>query len=631
MASLTNTKIKDTYDGLLKTTDNDALGGTYKLITDGLGNSSGLYLGTGGRLGIGTSSPSDNLEVNGAIRIADQYELKFGGTTASIFGSSSLNQLRFYTNNSERLRIDSSGNVTIRSGNKLILNRPDNSIDSEISTDSSGTLILNSRNGEGFDFQNGGTSFFTADSSGRLGLGTSSPSANLHISGTSDVGLRIKSGASSLSYIDFDDADSGTPSGSIAYNNIVDAMTFATGGSNTERLRIESTGDIKFNLDSITDTRSLNFPYYNASNAKTEIKTTATGDFRQHFDILMNTAQSDSAPTSVFRIDSSGRVLIGTSSYATFDMAVINGSDSVANDLTLKGPNTSQVRLNFSDPDENGVGELGYNHSTNSMRIVTNGVERMVVDSSGQVGIGTSSPDFLLSTSGTGTNRISVNSTDSGTSGVYFRVLSGGSMIGNGTIATQSNGDMKFFTGTSSEAERMTITSGGDIWIGRNNDAFTDTGYVFFEGGTSYQIVDGGACQLLKRKTTDGEIVRFYKDTSQVGNISVTGTATAYNTSSDYRLKENVVDLTGALDRVDQLEPKRFNFIADEDTTVDGFLAHEVQDIVPEAVTGEKDAVDDEGNPQYQGIDQSKIVPLLVGAIKELKAEIETLKSQINS
>ena len=89
--------------------------------------------------------------------------------------------------------------------------------------------------------------------------------------------------------------------------------------------------------------------------------------------------------------------------------------------------------------------------------------------------------------------------------------------------------------------------------------------------------------------------------------------------------------MQGALDRVDQLEPKRFNFIADEDTTVDGFLAHEVQDIVPEAVTGEKDAVDEEGNPQYQGIDQSKIVPLLVGAIKELKAEIETLKSQINS
>ena len=89
--------------------------------------------------------------------------------------------------------------------------------------------------------------------------------------------------------------------------------------------------------------------------------------------------------------------------------------------------------------------------------------------------------------------------------------------------------------------------------------------------------------------------------------------------------------MTGALDRVDQLKPSRFSFIGEPDTTVDGFLAHEVEDIVPEAITGEKDAVDDEGNPIYQGIDQSKIVPLLVGAIKELKAEIEVLKARLDS
>ena len=88
--------------------------------------------------------------------------------------------------------------------------------------------------------------------------------------------------------------------------------------------------------------------------------------------------------------------------------------------------------------------------------------------------------------------------------------------------------------------------------------------------------------------------------------------------------------MTDALDRVSNLKPSRFNFIGEE-KTVDGFLAHEVSDIVPEAISGEKDAVDDKGNPIYQGIDQSKLVPLLVGAIQELKAEIETLKSQINN
>jgi hypothetical protein len=116
---------------------------------------------------------------------------------------------------------------------------------------------------------------------------------------------------------------------------------------------------------------------------------------------------------------------------------------------------------------------------------------------------------------------------------------------------------------------------------------------------------------------------------SLVGSIGVNASATAYNTSSDYRLKENVIDLTGAADRVQQLAPKRFNFIADADKTVDGFLAHEVADIVPEAITGEKDAVDADGNPEYQGIDQSKIVPLLTAALQEALTKIDALEARI--
>ena len=86
--------------------------------------------------------------------------------------------------------------------------------------------------------------------------------------------------------------------------------------------------------------------------------------------------------------------------------------------------------------------------------------------------------------------------------------------------------------------------------------------------------------------------------------------------------------MTGAIDRVKQLNPSRFNFIADPDATVDGFLAHEAATVVPEAVTGTKDAVDDEGNPEYQGIDQSKLVPLLTAALKEAITSIETLEAE---
>lgn len=123
--------------------------------------------------------------------------------------------------------------------------------------------------------------------------------------------------------------------------------------------------------------------------------------------------------------------------------------------------------------------------------------------------------------------------------------------------------------------------------------------------------------------------ISFYYTSDLMGSISQNGTsAVAFNTSSDYRLKENVVDMTGSIDRLKQLKPSRFNFIADGPSrTVDGFLAHEVSSIVPEAITGIKDAVDADNNIIPQGIDQSKLVPLLVGAIKELTARIEALEA----
>ena len=114
---------------------------------------------------------------------------------------------------------------------------------------------------------------------------------------------------------------------------------------------------------------------------------------------------------------------------------------------------------------------------------------------------------------------------------------------------------------------------------------------------------------------------------SSAGKISTTGNSTAYTTSSDYRLKENVIPISNSIYRLNQLNPSRFNFIGEPNKTVDGFIAHEVQDIVPEAIVGEKDEVDNDGNPIYQGIDQAKLVPLLVAAIKELEARVQELEN----
>lgn len=132
---------------------------------------------------------------------------------------------------------------------------------------------------------------------------------------------------------------------------------------------------------------------------------------------------------------------------------------------------------------------------------------------------------------------------------------------------------------------------------------------------------------MVSTTATSFPAVYFQTTAGTAGSIQVSGTTTAYNTTSDYRLKENITPVVNAIDRVEALNPVQFNFIG-QDATVDGFLAHEVQTVIPECITGEKDAVDEDGAPVYQGIDQSKIVPLLAAALKEAIARIKALEAQ---
>ena len=169
---------------------------------------------------------------------------------------------------------------------------------------------------------------------------------------------------------------------------------------------------------------------------------------------------------------------------------------------------------------------------------------------------------------------------------------------------------------------RLVIDNVGNLRYGTAS-AFNNEKYALgFEGASRNGIT-------LRNTNASGTpyMMAFQWGSSTVGDITSTSTTTTYNTTSDYRLKENVVAMTGATARLKQLAPKRFNFIVDADTTVDGFLAHEVQSVVPEAVRGTHNEVDDDGNPVYQGIDQSKLVPLLVATIQELEARIAALES----
>ena len=220
---------------------------------------------------------------------------------------------------------------------------------------------------------------------------------------------------------------------------------------------------------------------------------------------------------------------------------------------------------------------------------------------------------------------------------------------------------MRFFinpASTDAAAERMRIASGGNWSVsnvgffddGRNSNAANNASMNYaglFLSIASFQDTP----MLLNRMGNNGTIISFRQAGNTVGTVSVTGSNTAYNTSSDYRLKTNVSYDWDATTRLKQLKPARFEWIADGDNAVpvDGFLAHEAAIVCPESVTGTKDEVevwkdseelpdgvsvgdnklDDDGNtiPVMQGIDQSKLVPLLVKTIQELEARIAALET----
>jgi hypothetical protein len=185
-------------------------------------------------------------------------------------------------------------------------------------------------------------------------------------------------------------------------------------------------------------------------------------------------------------------------------------------------------------------------------------------------------------------------------------------------INNQENAHMRFAT---NGTERLRLTSDGNIFTRGNAAAPTGSSSGF--GFTEDQLYISGT------GTGDNYNVRFYNGNGLVGSCMTSGSSTTFNTSSDYRLKENIVSLTGAITRIKQLTPKRFNFKANASKTVDGFLAHEAQTVVPEAVSGTKDAVDSDDKIIPQGIDQSKLVPLLTAALQEAIAKIETLETKV--
>jgi len=266
--------------------------------------------------------------------------------------------------------------------------------------------------------------------------------------------------------------------------------------------------------------------------------------------------------------------------------------------------------------------------------------DTLYVDSTNnRVGIGTTSPAARLEVIG-GLIRANRGGGDSDTSYGALQFAVDG--VQHAMIASENSYTLKFITNNS---ERMRINSSGNVLVGTTGTVTTGSEGVEIRG-------DYGYIKTARNNTGNVGHILFYNPNGNVGSINTNGSATAYNTSSDYRLKEDWQPMSGSIDRVKALNPVNFAWKADG-SRVDGFLAHEAQEVVSEAVTGVKDAMrteeyevtpavfNDEGVettaavmgtrevPEYQGIDQSKLVPLLTSALQEAVAKIESLEARV--
>jgi hypothetical protein len=329
-------------------------------------------------------------------------------------------------------------------------------------------------------------------------------------------------------------------------------------------------------------------------------------------------------------------------------------------DADFRVESNADTHALFVDSTNEGVGVFAGTGDTSKHRVAVGLTGAAVAGDTDGATIGQAAIFKLGDVANWGTTDSTVFLMGGGNGGVTGQISSA---IGFARESSSNWGtQLKFYTHPTATSdlddldERARIDSGGNFMLGTTT-ARSGTSSMTFEASNSF-------IQMRASGTSGLSQVSFVRNTAsspaQVGDISTTGSATTYATSSDHRLKENVADISDGITRVKQLSPKRFNFIIDPDTTVDGFLAHEAQGIVPEAVTGTKDETEaignitdadgntvktgvvepetlDEGHtwtatgtqPVMQGIDQAKLVPLLTAALQEAISKIETLETKV--
>ena len=473
----------------------------------------------------------------------------------------------------------------------------------------SGSVTLSGGTANGVTYLNGSKvltsgSALTFDGTS-LGIGSSSYgdagsiTASIGVAGTTAGGLQLWASSAQEHYIQWGDSTSGsgTYAGAISYSHASDFMRFWTGS--TERMRLTSTG-----LGIGTSSPS--------SWTKLEVQGTAGAQTDAKQQIVVGAPTTTAGQGAGIRINaaSGAKEAIGV-------IGVVNNASGNLGSMTF--------------------------HVYNGGATVP---EYMRLDNSGNVGIGTSSPDVFangfaknlgVAVTGSGATA-SINV--SGGSGGAGRIQFGTEANRYGLVYVDASNFMQIGTTTSlpisfitNNTERARIDSSGNLMVGtttKENRGVTLYGtgtngtYIKTTSTTNYWITNDGA------GTGSGVIATIYNDTTIAGSITVSSNTTAYTSVSDYRLKDNVQPMTGALAKVSQLKPVTYTWKVDG-ASGQGFIAHELQAIVPDCVVGVKDAIDENGNISPQSVDASFLVATLTAAIQEQQVIIESLKARLDA
>jgi hypothetical protein len=494
------------------------------------------------------------------------------------------------------------------------------------------------------------------DASGNVGIGVTNPSSVLHLNraGSTETAVKFTNGGGASS--GFVVGANSTGAG-LVYHIDNQPILFAT--NNTERMRITSDGNVGIGTSSPTlfrgsaATTSLSIAggtniagesvysgYGQQTAASFNTYANSSDGFIRRLDIcsfgdslgggagsiirLLTQTTGVSSLTERMRIDASGNVGIG----AAPDNAANNTFLRVNNSSGLGGGIVKVSSTNVDARLQAGVSEAFVGTFSNHPALFyTNSTEKMRIDSSGNVGIGTSSPGGRLHVQ-TATSATVIQLTNS-----------------SGTSEWQQNGNDLFFSNYNASgaaifrtngAERMRIDSDGRVLVGTSDSAVSATNNGFFiDRSTSISQSAPSAnanCVLYKPASAAQTAFMFFNtDNTFIASITQNGnSAVSYNTTSDYRLKNDVTPIENALDKVALLKPVNWKWKVDG-SHGEGFIAHELAEVIPYAVSGKKDAVDKEGKPVHQGVDTSFLVATLTAAIQELSAKVDTLQAKLNT